>query len=104
MAFGSYTRSGDDGSVAGRMSKGTGIPLALRGTQARADPTDRPWERPTIGRRHCWVTPTGLSRREALMLDWNRTETTWLGLVSYLDDQSHHITEWIPASRISPAG
>lgn len=90
--------------MAGGMSKGSGIPLGLRGSQSRPDPADRPWEQPAIGRRHCWVTPSGQSRREALLLAWNRGDEHWLGLVTHLDDQGHHITEWVSADRIAPAG
>ncbi len=99
----SYRRTSNDGPVAGGMSKGTGIPLGLRGAQTRPDPTDRPWEQPGIGRRHCWVTPIGLSRREALLLAWDRADQHWLGLVVYVDDQGYPITGWVTSDRITPA-
>lgn len=86
------------------MSKGNGIPLALRGTTSRPDPLDRPWEQPRTGRRHCWVTPSGQARREALLVHWQQHDQAWLGLVSFVDDDSHQVTQWLPADRIAPAG
>lgn len=86
------------------MSRSGGAPLGLRGTNARPDPLDRPWEQPAIGRRHCWVTPIGLGRREALLLAWDRVDGVWLGLVTHLDDQDHPITGWLTTDRITPAG
>lgn len=90
--------------MAGGWSKGGGVPLGLRGSHARADTTDRPWEQPSIGRRHCWVTPTGLSRREALLLAWDRADDVWRALATYVDDQGHPITGWISSDRVTPAG
>ena len=90
--------------MAGGISKGSGMPLGLRGTQARPDPTARPWEQQNIGRRHCWVTPNALARREALLLAWDRADDSWLGLLTYVDDQGHPITGWVTADRITPAG
>lgn len=94
----------DDKVMAGGMSKGNGIPLALRGTNARPDPLDRPWEQLRVGRRHCWVTPLGQERREALLVHWQRSEAAWLGLVSFVDDDGHQVTQWVTADRIAPAG
>lgn len=92
--------------MAGGVSKRPGIPLGLRGTQSPPDPTDRPWEQPAVGRRHCWVTPQGLSRREALLLAWDKTDsdTHWLALATWLDDADHPITGWVTSDRIAPAG
>lgn len=92
-------------SVAGGMSRGSGVPLWMRsaGPPADVDPSPVPQRRAAPSRRHCWVATGHDGPCEGLLISWTRELSGWHALVVYVDHDGRAITEQLPADRLRPA-
>lgn len=85
-----------------RSRRGPGTPLFLRGSHRPTTPA--PQSAP-VSRRHCWVHHPSGQLHEGLVQHWRSPGPgRWEALVTYVDDQQRAITQWVPASHLSPGG